>query len=78
MRKQPSLLHETRAKAVLKRVKEGGSWPVCAAGEWKALYEEMFGEKLVTGSEAYKKLRKTIDNAKLKHKKQYPDDQLEH
>ena len=57
---------------MVKRLKESGHFPVVKAGLWRTLYEELYGVKLATKDEAYKKLKKMVENAKTKYKKENP------
>ena len=43
-------------------------------GEWRVLYEEMFKEKLKVDTEAHRKLKKAVENAKAKHHRENPKD----
>ena len=54
---------------MLEELKKRDHWPWMKAKEWLDLYEDTFGYRLKTDDTAYKKIRKTIDNEKLKHKR---------
>ena len=49
-----------------------GHWPKVKGGEWKALYQSMFGEELKPGTEVHRKIKKDIENARAKYHKDHP------
>ena len=49
---------------MLRRLQRGISWPHVRAKDWRAVYEEMYAGKLATDDVAYKKIKKTVENAK--------------
>ena len=58
---------------MLKRLQLTGHWPFGRAGEWRTMYEQQYKVRLATTDEAYKKLKRLVENAKAKYKKEHPD-----
>ena len=63
---------------MLQRLKEEGIWPAAKAATYKFYYEQMFPVKLYVGLPVYEKLKKTIDDAKAKYKKEHPEEESKH
>ena len=50
-----------------------GHWPKVKAKEWMILYQEMFGEELKKKTEAHRKVKRAIENAKAKWNHNFPN-----
>ena len=62
-----------RAEEFLDRLRSDAMWPLIYTKQWKALYEQVYGEELQTWHDDYKRLKSAVESVRASYKMDHPD-----